>query len=449
MHTTSHRHSTGRPRLLAQANTLSNICPPSPIDAQIELDTHADTCVLGTNFIILHYTGRVCDVSPYSSEYESVKNVPIVSGATAWTDRQTGETYILIVHEALWMADRLSHSLINPNQLRAFGTLVQDNPFVPPLELVDPDERIRIPMRLDGTNVVFTTRTPSQDELETCTHIHLTSQREWDPMNFTTPSFELSQVVSSIASARIAEGEGIFYSDNFSLKLLSKFSGSTIEAECTNHRVTSEVLTELRGPPTFVTEDRRADVSPQSLADRWLIGLEQAKLTLKSTTQTFLRSAHLPLARRYKADRMFFRPQLKGEWYTDTVFVPSKSKDGNICGQIYANGNYFVAFYPMDSKSKAGDSLRAFCREFGIPEKLRHDGAPEMVGRKTEFQRTIRKYGIQTHVSEAGLHNQSPAEGVVREVRRKWFRVVFKKRVPVKFWDYGMRWVCETMSRTH
>jgi hypothetical protein len=49
-------------------------------------------------------------------------------------------------------------------------------------------------MRLDGTNVVFMTHTPSQDELETCTHLHLTSQREWDPMKFTTPSIELSQV---------------------------------------------------------------------------------------------------------------------------------------------------------------------------------------------------------------------------------------------------------------
>jgi hypothetical protein len=26
---------------------------------------------------------------------------------------------------------------------------------------------------------------------------------------------------------------------------------------------------------------------------------------------------------------------------------------------------------------------------------------------------------------------------------------VFKKRFPIKLWDYGMRWVCETMSRTH
>ena len=133
------------------------MCPDSPIVGQIELDTHADTCVLGRNFVILHYTGRVCDVSPYSSEYASVPDVPIVSGATAaWTDRTTGETYILIIHEALWMADRLPHSLINPNQLRAYGTLVQDNPFAPPLELINPDDTVHIPMRLDGTNVVFT-----------------------------------------------------------------------------------------------------------------------------------------------------------------------------------------------------------------------------------------------------------------------------------------------------
>jgi hypothetical protein len=24
-----------------------------------------------------------------------------------------------------------------------------------------------------------------------------------------------------------------------------------------------------------------------------------------------------------------------------------------------------------------------------------------------------------------------------------------KKRVPIKFWEYGMRWVCKTMSRTN
>ena len=63
--------------------------------------------------------------------------------------------------------------------------------------------------------------------------------------------------------------------------------------------------------------------------------------------------------------------------------------------------------------------------------------------------RQVRANGIDLKIAETGLHNQSPAEGVVREVRRRWYRTMFKKRVPKIFWDYGMRWVCETMQRTY
>ena len=51
----------------------------------IELDTHADTIVFRQSFILLSETGRECDVSPYTDEYEAIKNVPIVSAETAWT----------------------------------------------------------------------------------------------------------------------------------------------------------------------------------------------------------------------------------------------------------------------------------------------------------------------------------------------------------------------------
>ena len=34
-------------------------------------------------------------------------------------------------------------------------------------------------------------------------------------------------------------------------------------------------------------------------------------------------------------------------------------------------------------------------------------------------------------------------------MRRKWYRVMFRKRVPPILWDYGMKWVCEIMQRTH
>jgi hypothetical protein len=78
---------------------LSNAIPRESVYGTLEMDTHADICVLGPNFIILHYTGRECDVSPYSVEYESAKAVPIVSGATDWTDEGTGLTYIILQKE--------------------------------------------------------------------------------------------------------------------------------------------------------------------------------------------------------------------------------------------------------------------------------------------------------------------------------------------------------------
>jgi hypothetical protein len=84
-----------------------------------------------------------------------------------------------------------------------------------------------------------------------------------------------------------------------------------------------------------------------------------------------------------------------------------------------------------------------------LPIKLRFDGSKEQTGKNTEFQRQIRKHNIQQHVSEPNLHNQSPAERVVREVRRKLYRVMFRRNLSKIFWDYGMRWVCEVMSRTH
>ena len=61
----------------------------------------------------------------------------------------------------------------------------------------------------------------------------------------------------------------------------------------------------------------------------------------------------------------------------------------------------------------------------------------------------IRTHDINYHVSEADLHNQNPVEGVIRELRRKLYRLMVRRRVPRELWDYGMRWVSETSSLAH
>ena len=62
-----------------------------PVFGCCELDLHAETIVAGSNGIILQYTGKECDVSPYRDDYESVSNVPIVHAATAWKSSHTGQ----------------------------------------------------------------------------------------------------------------------------------------------------------------------------------------------------------------------------------------------------------------------------------------------------------------------------------------------------------------------
>ena len=424
----------------------------------MELDSHADTTVFGKNFLILHYTGRECDVMPYTDTYEAVKGVPIVSAATAWTSQVTGQTYILILHEGLWMGESMPNSLINPNQLRAFGCTVQDNPYSgAPIYIEDPEGTVAIPLETVGTNLLATTRTPTQDELDECPHIVLTSQREWEPskVRFPSPRWTIEEDrvgrVSSITMTSPFENDEVFGElfnvDGFSARLVSSCKVATLPAP--SHAISQVVVSDIPTPNTFVSGDRKSDVTPESLAEKWMIGLDTAKQTLAKTTQRLIRSAILPLSRRYKADRLFQLPRLQGTWFSDTVDGHVKSRDGNLYGQIFANEAYFATFYPMDRKKKAGDALRTFCREFGVPSKLIIDGSGEQTGKHTEFMRQIRVHDIDLKIAETGLHNQSPAEGVVREVRRRWYRTMFRKRVPSIFWDYGMRWVCETMQRTY
>ena len=102
----------------------------------------------------------------------------------------------------------------------------------------------------------------------------------------------------------------------------------------------------------------------------------------------------------------------------------------------------------MYSKGKAGEALRIFCQEFAVPDKLTFDGSQEQSGKRTEFMHQIRKNGIDYHVIDPESHNENPAEGVIREVRRKWYRTMIRKRYPKKFWDYSMRWVCKVTQRT-
>ena len=79
------------------------------------------------------------------------------------------------------------------------------------------------------------------------------------------------------------------------------------------------------------------------------------------TMQRFSYSAILPLGRRYQTDRMFTRKILSGDWSTDIIDGHCKTLDSNKYAQVFVNKSYFSRIYLIDSKKKAGNTLRLFC----------------------------------------------------------------------------------------
>jgi Reverse transcriptase (RNA-dependent DNA polymerase) len=417
-----------------------------PVYSTCDFDSHADTCVVGANFEVLEFTNRVCSVSGFSDDYGTQEDVPIVTAATMVQDPNTGHEFILVIHEALHFPN-MPHSLLNPNQIRYAGNDVWDNPFDPSREVEmvvysDEYEAVTVPIQVKGTILSFDSASPTQEQLENLPHYYLTLDHVWDPVNV-----RLAALAASVHRPEEEDPENydslsclsdvscVFSPNLFVTRMISKVIVHSHPADLPN----------MRG---FQSKGRHSLCTADDLSNLWHIGLETARKTLAATTHQGVRSAVLPLARRYRTDKFFRKPQLHGHFYTDTMFARHKSAHGNICAQVFATKSLFIAVYPMTTKAHAGKALKEFINDFGIPELLTFDGAKEQFGRNTEFMDVVRKYGVDYHVSEPYQPRQNPAEGVIREVRRRWFRVMRQKSVPRRLWDYGFRWVCEITSRT-
>ena len=121
-------------------------------------------------------------MAPYRDDYKTVKGVPIVHAATAWQSPETGQTYILVLNESIWMGDAMESTLVNPNQLRHFGTRVQDNPASEcPLSIITEGGDFCMGLDIEGTIVFANTHTPSNRELRECPHVELSSSHVWEP----------------------------------------------------------------------------------------------------------------------------------------------------------------------------------------------------------------------------------------------------------------------------
>ena len=211
------------------------------------------------------------------------------------------------------------------------------------------DGEFVLPLSMKGMNVMMNTCTPTAEEFHDCMHITLSSHHPWDPHHVRFPESsrtaqeEMDEVQRSIGGVGVSHGcqshhqdDGhnsetleteLFHMDSILRILISSINVSKVEVE----------VQDVPAARMFESKERHTTVTPEYLSERWSIGLGQARETLKRTTQHIVRSATMPLARRYRADNMYEKQRLRGEWFTDTLDGRVTSQDGNSYGQVFAN----------------------------------------------------------------------------------------------------------------
>ena len=231
-----------------------------------------------------------------------------MSAATAYDDPITNTTYILVVNEGLYYGSKLSHSLFNPNQLRAHGIKYWDNPFDTRHSLtINIPDTLTIPLQTRGTKILFDTRSPTAHELETCPHIELTGAEPWNP---TTVQLSSTTQVSKLGDNDTCHSDTTHaLSDDSDALYLRQISNALVNMKVqlvdkvninasTKHITIGETYTEdIPARRTFTSTERHTRITADILAERFCIGPTRAKATIRATMQRGLRSAILLLGR--------------------------------------------------------------------------------------------------------------------------------------------------------
>ncbi|KAL3757456.1 hypothetical protein ACHAWU_006663 [Discostella pseudostelligera] len=171
-------------------------------ETTLELDSHADTCVLGRDVLIIQDFERPVEVQGFDPEL-GTQMFRTVSGVVAYHHPITGECFHLVIHQAIHVP-HLEHHLLCPMQCRVNDVTVNDLPkflAVDPTENkhaiifqdVDPDDgpsrSVTLPLELKGVTSVLNVSVPTTDEFAShmCTRLEFTSEHLiWDPND---PSF--------------------------------------------------------------------------------------------------------------------------------------------------------------------------------------------------------------------------------------------------------------------
>jgi hypothetical protein len=325
--------------------------------SRAEIDTRADTICAGKASHVIEYTDQVCDVSPFTSEYEPMRNIPLAKMATAYDHPYDHETYILVTAQSLYFGDKLENTLLCPNQMRSHGIEVDDVPRHLSIDgksshsIYIPAEDVHLPLLLHGCILYLPTRYPTDYELENCKWLILSSDAIWNP-----------------------------YSDDFAYEegKFERLNPRMIGSVQSCYQFDEAILLKYQTIGAQTSIDCHSKITPEQLARQWCIGLQTAAKTLMSTTQKGVRNAIHPIHRHFRTRQtQLHYPQLSSKFYSDTMFAFTTSICHFTCGQIFINDLNFSRIIPMKWKANAGDALMYMIQDIGIPFEMHIGGAKD------------------------------------------------------------------------
>ena len=111
---------------IAKASTLGK--GNDNLISRTDLDTHANMAVVGINAYILSYTGATAEVNAFTPDHAAM-TIQIVDAAVQYNCLYTGITYIMVIHNALYVPS-MQHNLIPPFMIREAGIVVNVTPKI-------------------------------------------------------------------------------------------------------------------------------------------------------------------------------------------------------------------------------------------------------------------------------------------------------------------------------
>ena len=266
------------------------------VEPTLDLDSHADTSVLGRDALIILDHQRPVTVQGYDPSLRS-HTYRTVSGVLAYDNPHSGETYHLVIHQAIHIP-HLDHHLLCPMQCRVNDVTVNDLPkflATDPTEnthaltLPDPDfptRTITLPLKLRGVISSLNVWKPTSDQWnsENYKRLILTSETlTWDPL--TTDFEEQEQAMTDFSGNIVRDATVRGRVQNLVINEFASLAQDT--ADITDDANFYRILT-LHAPLSSVDTLTNANIltrtnapiDHKTLAARWMISPDRAKETV-------------------------------------------------------------------------------------------------------------------------------------------------------------------------